>query len=284
MLIRAGAGAFDETAPIENTVDERRLMAYAAGVRDTSPALFDLDCPGGIVAHPVFPVCLEWPLLQHGAPGLDFPDGGSEAGLHLTHEIVLHRPIRAGERLLTRGRLLALEQRSRGIFAVCELSTVTPAGEAVVDTREGILYLEATLEGELGAADQGSSTAPTEVPTEEIGSVEVTLSDAVIYSECSGIYNPLHTDIRLTRAIGLPDGPLLHGTATLAMSVSQVVRELADGDPARVARLGGRFSAPVPMPSTLAIQAGRRAETVRFAATTPTGGAALSHAFLELRA
>lgn len=117
-------------------------MAYATGVRDTSRALFDA-------------------LLQRGAAGLELPEGGNEAGLHLTHEVVLHRPIRAGERLLTRGRLLALERRSRGIFATCALSTVTPGGEAVVDTREGILYLDATLEGELGGNQPSSPPSPT---------------------------------------------------------------------------------------------------------------------------
>jgi acyl dehydratase len=53
-----------------------------------------------------------------------------------------------------------------------------------------------------------------------------------VYTETARIYNPIHTDAEVARRAGLP-GPILHGTATLAMAVSEVVRVAAAGDPHR---------------------------------------------------
>jgi acyl dehydratase len=282
MLIRAPGTAFDETDPVVHEVGDRQLMAYAAGVRDTSPVLFDLDRRDGIVAHPVFPVCVEWPLVQHGAPGLEFPEGGNEAGLHVGHEITLHRPVRCGDRLTTTARLLRLQRRSVGIFALCEFRSVAADGQPVVYSREGILYRDATLEGELGEIPHAPSPQLADVAMRTLGSVALTLADAVVYGECAHIYNPMHTDVRLARANGLPDGPLLHGTATLAHCISIVVRELADARHDRVARLGCRFTGPVPMPSTLEVEGHESAGTIRFQARTSPGAPVVSHGFVEL--
>jgi len=59
----------EDLTSVEHTVDERRLRAFAAGVGDVSAPLFDLDSPDGIVAHPVFPVVIEWPLVVAGPNG-----------------------------------------------------------------------------------------------------------------------------------------------------------------------------------------------------------------------
>ena len=48
VLIRVPPTAFDHRPPcVEHVADERRLMAYAAGVQDDNPRLFDLDREGG---------------------------------------------------------------------------------------------------------------------------------------------------------------------------------------------------------------------------------------------
>ena len=38
-------------------------MAYAAAAGAHRPAFFDTTASGGPLAHPLFPVCYEWPLL-----------------------------------------------------------------------------------------------------------------------------------------------------------------------------------------------------------------------------
>jgi acyl dehydratase len=248
---------------VEHTVDERRLRAFAAGVGDISAPLFDLDSPDGIVAHPVFPVVLEWPLVVAGPPGLGLDDDAVHAGLHVSHEIAWHRPIRPGDALRTTGRIETLEQRSAGLLAVFALLTTGPDGEPVVESRQGILYRGSTLD----AAGDGSAPRPDRPPTAEtpprptrtadpadpadpaepsddIASFRVEEADAVVYSECSGIWNPIHTDPRAARLAGLPR-PVLHGTATLARVVSALVEARLEGDPTWITRLGCRFTAPI---------------------------------------
>ena len=42
--------------------------------------------------------------------------------------------------------------------------------------------------------------------------VEVPYHLGHVYTECARIWNPIHTDLAVARAAGLP-GPILHGTA-----------------------------------------------------------------------
>jgi len=260
----AGEGAAADgagTAAVEHTVDERRLRAFAAGVGDLSAPLFDLDSPDGIVAHPVFPVVLEWPLVVAGPLGLGLDDDAVHAGLHVSHQITWHRQIRPGDTLRTTGRIETLEQRSAGLLAVFALATNGADGEPVVESRQGILYRGSTLDdtargSAVGAAPRPSRTAPDgsarrpadpalpAEPTDDVGAFRVEEADAVVYSECSGIWNPIHTDPRAARLAGLPR-PVLHGTATLARVVSALIEARLEGDPTRVARLGCRFTAPI---------------------------------------
>ena len=49
--------------PIAHDIDARWLMAYAAGLGETDARYYDTLASGGPVAHPLFPVCYEWPVL-----------------------------------------------------------------------------------------------------------------------------------------------------------------------------------------------------------------------------
>ena len=277
---------------VEHAVDERWLRAYAASVEDLSPPLFDLLADGGIVAHPVFPVCLEWPLIIQGPPGLGLDDAAVHAGLHVSHEITWHRAIRPGDVLLTSVALESLDQRSIGVFASLGFTTRTRDGEPVVDSRQGILYVGATL-GEGRDSTPRAAAKPAPIAAEalrDVGSFGVGEADAVLYSECSRIWNPIHTDPRAAHVAGLPE-PVLHGTATLARALSTLVAGRLGGDPRTVRRLGCRFTAAVSAGDrvTVAASAPRAAETagagqvLDFVARTANGTTVLQGGFVELQ-
>jgi hypothetical protein len=61
-----------------------------------------------------------------------------------------------------------------------------------------------------------------------------------VYAECSGIWNPIHTERRVALAAGLPD-IILQGTASWSFAARELVDALCAGDPQRVVRLGCRF-------------------------------------------
>ena len=107
MALRIPASVVGITVgPREHEVDARWLMAYAAALGETAPEYFDTTRPHGVLAHPLFPVCYEWPLaLDVRAKAL--PDDVAVRGVHATHRLTLHRPPRAGDRLRTTATVAA---------------------------------------------------------------------------------------------------------------------------------------------------------------------------------
>jgi acyl dehydratase len=74
----------------------------------------------------------------------------------------------------------------------------------------------------------------------------VTRLDLVKYAGASGDFNPIHTNERIAKSVGLPN-VIAHGMYTMAQA-GRYVSELADGDPGRVVEFGVRFSSMVVVP------------------------------------
>ena len=262
--------------PLRTVVDARWLMAYAAALGETDPRYFDTLAAGGPRAHPVFPVCYEWPAAvalrdRTVAPGLQ------PLGVHATHHLVLHRPPRAGDSLRTTARVLEVAPRRAGTLVVSRFETVDAGGNPVSTTDYASVYRGVALavaEERPAGRDAGGAREDGRVRWQE--AVEVGATAGHIYTECARIWNPIHTDVALARAAGLP-GPILHGTATLALAVSRVVRRDLGGDPARVAEIRGRFSGMVWLPSSFTVRGrGHDGGGIAFDAIGPDGAPVLS--------
>ena len=229
-------------APIVSDVDSRWTMAYAAALGDAIPCY--MDTTSGVTAHPMFPVCFEWPVQV------------AMRAVHATHDTVLYRPIRPPERLTTQLTVAGIERRKPGAYMVARLDTLDDAGKPVCTSWYGAIYRGVEVVGPDAPAK--FAPAPAE-PLVEEGEplseyqLDVPAGMAHIYTECARIFNPIHTDASVARAAGLPE-IILHGTATLAMSVSRIVESEAGRDPARVERVAARFGAMVMMPSTLSVR------------------------------
>lgn len=247
-----------QTREFRHQVDARWLMAYAASIDDSSPCY--MDTTRAIVAHPVFPVCLEWDAIlaiRHG-PGTESMTAAEHArAVHADHDIHLFQPIQPGTEVITVAHAIALEQRSPGAYLSKRIDTVDAQGTLICRTYQGTLYRGINL------TDAAKVMEPVpDVPTLTTNSsaryaLKIGASAAHVYTECARIWNPIHTDRAHALAAGLPD-LILHGTATLARAVSILVQHYLDGDPTRVLRMGCRFSGMVLMPSELTLQVDAR--------------------------
>ncbi len=248
--------------PREHAVDARWLMAYAAALGESGPEYFDTTRPGGILAHPLFPVCYEWPLaLDVRAKTL--PDDVAVRGVHATHRLVLHRAPRAGDRLRTTATVATLEPRTPGAYLVLRMETVDGAGRPVSTTEYGSLYLGVECDGAphpdpLPGGEREPNTLSAQGRGQGEGwswtaDIPIAPTLAHVYTECARIWNPIHTDRAIALGAGLPD-IILHGTATLALAVSQVLRQQPRGAATPVRAVAARFGAMVRLPSRLVVR------------------------------
>jgi acyl dehydratase len=261
-----------EVGPVTHAVDARWLMAYAAGLGEQDARYYDTTGVGGPVAHPLFAVCYEWPLAL-ALRAKTFAPAIAPRGVHATHHLVLHRPPRAGDTLLTSARVIALARRRAGTLVTTRFTTVDDRGAPVTTTDHASVYRGVECDAEvseehatLGAwtTRRGHRTdAPPTSPgvsdeTRWTAEVAIAAEAAHVYTECARIWNPIHTDLAVARSAGLP-GLILHGTAMLALALSRVVARDLDGDPTRVHEVGARFTGMVLMPSTVSVRGGPRA-------------------------
>ena len=240
--------------PVHHHVDLRWVLSYSAGIGDTSPAVFGPDA----VAHPLFVVCPEWPsVLSVRRLGLEPAE--ESRGVHASHDVTIHRPVRAGDDLTTTATIVGVEEGRAGAATWLRLSTVDGRADPVATTYQRNVLLGVALRGDAGSID-----APPPVPdvpgSQRTGEAEVRTADlpvgpqeAHVYTECSHIWNPIHTEWEAAEAAGLPF-LLLHGTATLAKAVS-AVDDLWGNGQRQIARIISRFAAQVPMPTTLQVSA-----------------------------
>ena len=271
--------------PFTQDVDARWLMSYAAGLGDALDCYLDTCREGGIVAHPAFPVAVEWkPILaqRHAAdfPGaMTFPE--LARGVHSAHDLHLHRPIVPGDRLTTEVEQAGAFATRAGAVAVTRLETRDATGEPVSTTYMQNLYRGVALEG-----DPAWSVTPPPLPDFSAADavayrmpIRVRAEEAHVYTECARIWAPIHTDRAVALAAGLPD-IILHGTCTLALAVSRVIERFV-GDPRRVTRLGCRFTGMVRMPSTVMLHVDREADDgVSFEARNEDGRPALQAGYV----
>lgn len=244
--------------PVTHQVDARWVMAYAAGLGDHRPEYLDTLRPGGIVAHPLFVVCPEWPVIvasRAASEQLGITREEVLTGVHAEHDTTIHRLVRPGDELATSLRIVGLVNRPPGALSITRLETVDGHGQPVASTTQGGIYLGVPAAGD----DQPDPEPPPAVEgTERRGdprefTVPVSAGAAHVYTECARIWNPIHTDRGVARGAGLPD-IILHGTANLAHGVTAVIDTRADGRPELVRRIRCRFAAMVPLPSSLQIR------------------------------
>jgi acyl dehydratase len=169
--------------------------------------------------------------------------------VHYTEHLLLHRPIRAGDRLSISGAIAALLPHRAGTHAVIRLEARDPGGAPVFTE-----YLGAMFRGVSCSAEKGVENLPVppEKPEQQDPGWEAAIDlpelSPYIYDGCTGIVFPIHTSPAFAKSVGLP-GIIVQGTLTLAKALNEIVNREAGGDPLRVAEISVRFTGMV-LPKT----------------------------------
>lgn len=242
----------------QRSVSARSTMAYAA-VTGAAEACYyvDRDRPAPL-APPGFAVVLEWPILNgpdwRAALGAD--QRMMQDCVHVGQDSRFLQPLRAGDTVTTTGRVVALRQTRVGVLVHVALQTTRdPGGDACIRSVFSAIFLRAELDG---PAPDALVPLPTLRALRDVppGGPEIALDVPralpFTYTECAGIWNPIHTERRAALAAGFDD-ILLHGTCTWAMSANAVVARCLGGDPTRLRRFAGAFHAPVTPPQRLTL-------------------------------
>ena len=278
-----------QTNGVEHWVDERWLMAYAASLADLNPVYMDTTA-GNVIAHPIFPVCLEWPPILNTrklAAADTLTDEESGRGVHAAHDLHIFRPISAGETLTTKATMIGIEAIKPGGAYTMRLDTFDAQQQLVCTTYQlsiyrGVAVIDGRTDSEGESDVELAPESPAALPIEQARNFAISIpaSLAHTYTECARIWNPIHTDRKVALAAGLPD-IILHGTATLALAVTRIIDERLGGDPTRVKRIGGRFAAMVLMPSTIQLQLSASGDNhLSFQVLNEQGETAISKGFI----
>jgi acyl dehydratase len=237
---------FDDTALGRWTDDERfevtqqRLAEYAAATNDPIDAH-----RRGDVAPPVFAIVPVFEALLTPAVEV-MPVEAIPRIVHGEQDFHFHRPIRPGDRLVSRGKMIGYQGLEKGTRAAILLECRTEDGELVneqyVTTFVRGMTVGKTV-GELSPEHKFDDTLREQAPVAKV--VQHVDNDQTFrYSPASGDPMPIHLDEEIARSAGLP-GIIAHGLCTMAFTSWAVLTELADSDVNRLKRFAVRFSKPV---------------------------------------
>ena len=135
--------------------------------RETADVYFDDARPGGIVAMPAMTVALEWPPSRdiRIMPGFGATDMERLRGVHAAQDTHFHQPIRPGDKLSNRGRVISVEQIRPGARVIFRFDITDAAGKAVVTSYSTVIYrgvetIGSDLVGEVAPAWLGGDAPP----------------------------------------------------------------------------------------------------------------------------
>lgn len=230
------------------TVDARRTMNYAAAVGDAHPAYFDDERPGGIVAPPLFPVALTWPVVEHITDYLQadgFPQEVLFTQVHYSEHLSLHQPVTPGMHLTIQGVIAAILPHRAGTCVVIRFDAQDAAGRPVFTEHLGAM-MRGVLCADAGKGGESLPSVPLQTGESVLWESVIPIDPLApfIYDGCTNIYFPIHTSVQFAHQVGLP-GIIYQGTATLAVSVHKILNQEAGGDPHRLTAVYCRFSGMV---------------------------------------
>jgi acyl dehydratase len=207
---------------------------------------------------------------------------GATGGVHGEHDIVLHRPVRIGERLHTWVDAFGSRPAGRHSLVVLRYTTLDDRDEPVAEQLWTTMYFGVACDV------AGAATPEHEISdaarARPVGAYALHLDDGMPtrYAEASGDWSAHHFDLEAARASGF-DRLFLHGLCSLAIAAQGVVASQAGGEPERVRRLAVRFASPAFVGEELSVQLYEAGPTTIGFEATQSGNLVLSQGLVELR-
>jgi acyl dehydratase len=234
--------------------EERRFEVTAEAIRAYAGATDDNAAAprAGRIAPPVFAILPVWETIAPASCSVA-SDEARRRVVHYEQDMILHRPIEVGMKLISRATPVALLARTNGTSLVIRTETETVDGEPVNTqfVTEFFRGVHADVSrGERPPSHRLDETAKAGARLTEIR-YRIADDQTTRYAAASGDFFEIHLDDEAARAVGLP-GRILHGLCTMAFTGRAVLEAAGVDDPGAIARLAVRFSAPLRPGGTIA--------------------------------
>ncbi|MER7858571.1 MaoC/PaaZ C-terminal domain-containing protein [Amycolatopsis japonica] len=233
-----GLGKWTDESRFE--VTRERLIEYAKATNDPIPAHL-----AGHVASPVFAIVPVFESLME--PALEVvPVGLFGRIVHGEQEFRFHRPIRAGDKLVSRARMTGYEGLPNGTRGTIHLECRTDDGD-LVNEQYVTLFVRGfdtgETRGELGPDHKFDEGLRSQAPVAKVNQ-HVDDDQTYRYAPAAGDPMPIHLDEEVAKDSGLP-GIIAHGLCTMAFTSWALLTEVAGSDVDRLKRFAVRFAKPV---------------------------------------
>lgn len=201
---------------------------------------------GHVPAH-LFP---QWgfPLAARAISKLPYPLARvMNAGCRIEQ----HKPLPAGEKLIVRARLEALDDDGRRALITQRVITGTKsAPDAIIaDIRAYVPLAKARKSN-----DRDKVKAKPTVPSDarEISFMQIGSKAGLDFAKLTGDFNPIHWLPMYAKLSGFR-ACILHGFGTLARAIEALNVKALDGDVTRLSSIDVRFTRPLPLPARVGV-------------------------------
>jgi len=250
----------------EQSYSEKDVMLYALGVgvgQDcTDPRQLDFVYEKSLKVLPTFPAVLGFEpfLLRDHDTGVDYT-----RTVHGEEHITLHRLPATSGAIVARHRILDVIDKGAGKGALLLME------RAIADRDSGapIATIRQTVfcrgDGGFGEIRPSPQAHPLPQRAPDLVCDLVTRPEMALIYRLSADLNPLHADPAVARAAGF-ERPILQGLGTFGVAGYAILRMACDYEPARIASIAGRFSAPVFPGETIRTEIWRDGDIVSYRA------------------
>jgi acyl dehydratase len=251
----------------EQNYDSKDCILYALGVglgldpvnEDELPFVYEknlkvLPTQGTVLASPGF-----W--LRELDTGVDWVKV-----VHGEHSMVMHKPLAGSGTVTSKTRVLDVVDKGEGKGAI--VYSERTLSDKVSGDLICTIVQTTFCRGDGGFGGPPRPQRPVHVIPERAPDLVCELAtrpEAALIYRLSADLNPLHADPAVAKAAGFPK-PILHGLATFGVAGHAVLKMVCGYDPARLASIAGRFSAPVYPGETIRTKLWRDGDVVSFRA------------------